>query len=110
MRKNSVLAFQILPLVRATGAAGGRAAPDTESSAPPGGGGWSTGHPRDEAGCRAINLVRPVRQPPTLQPPMVNPARAAPGVNLRSGDFSAAVTAALILRQREAGRGGGGSG
>ena len=75
-----------------------------------GGGGWSTGHPRDEAGCRAINLVRPVRQPPTPQPSMVNPARAAPGVNLRSGDFSAAVTAALILRQREAGRGGGGCG
>lgn len=37
---------------------------------------------------------------------MVNPACAAPGVNLRSGDFSAAVTAALILRQKEAGRRG----
>lgn len=33
---------------------------------------------------------------------MVSPACAAPGVNLRSGDSSAAVTAALILRQREA--------
>lgn len=32
-----------------------------------------------------INLVRPVRQPPTPQPPMVNPARTARGVNLRSG-------------------------
>lgn len=37
-------------------------------------GGQGTGHPRDEAGCRAINLMRTVHQPPTPEPPMVNPA------------------------------------
>lgn len=88
MKKGLSLSSPILPPagLGAKGAAEGRANSQHGIQRPSWGWGWNTGHPQDEAGCRAINLLRPVHQLPLLSLPWSPlPAPCCSGVNLSSG-------------------------